>query len=260
MKGSVLSWNYPKGVNMKNLTVKSKIFLLWWQSNVQRSRRSWKMLWSDHWQVKAACKTIILNSLSAEMYDPSRGLKCCANKEVADEEQKCCGNSIIPKSRSCCRPRNYLQSSVGFSYNPRSQGLTISMFKSYEIFNQIARHTDTDLYWGPNSGPHTECDSMYTVCHMLYVVRLRGPWILSIIVYFAIKYAVVAKKQEYFLQHFTMVIRSRDAVMVKFMLSTRVFARKMNLVGISCIPLNNFQALEQCEKIKIIKFKCNWIY
>lgn len=83
---------------------------------------------------------------------------------------------------------------------------------------------------------------------MLWVVRLRGPWISFIIVHFAIQYAVVAKKQEYFSQHFTMVIRSRDAVMVKFMLSTRVFARKMNLVGISFIPLNNLQALEQCEQ------------
>lgn len=84
------------------------------------------MLWGDHRQVKASFKIIIMNlSFSAEMYDPSKGFKCCANKEVADDEQKCCGNSIIPKSRSCCRPRNYLQSSVGFSYNPRSQGLRL---------------------------------------------------------------------------------------------------------------------------------------
>ena len=123
MKGSVSLLNYLEEMNLENWTVKSKIFLLWWQSNVQRSWWSWKMLWGNHRQVIATCKTTILISLfSAEMYDPSKGFKCCANKEVADDEQKCCGNSIIPKSRSCCRPRNYLMSSVGFSYNPRSQG------------------------------------------------------------------------------------------------------------------------------------------
>ena len=42
-----------------------------------------------------------------------------------------------------------------------------------------------------------------------------------------------------------MVIRSKDVVMEKFTLSTKVFARKMNLVGISSIQLNNLQALGQ---------------
>ena len=169
------------------------------------------MLWVYHWQVKLPPWRLRLESSyffwSASMYDPTQGFKCCANNEVADKEQKCCGNSIISKSRSCCRPRNYLQSSVGFSYNPRSQGKT-------------DRHILSPYY----------CSST------------------SMVSYF-IKYAVAAKKRGSFWQHFIMGIPNKDVAMAKYTLSTKVFARKMNLVG-----KNFFQLIQKALEIPAITY------